>query len=189
MVLEGVQRSLLEDSFVVLDVETRRSAQEVGGWGSIRLMGVSLAVVYDSRTNDFTWYTQEETPALARQVASAGVVVGFNTLRFDYTVLQPHAPEVHFSRLNSIDILHHLHAALGFRVSLESVTTATLGAPKSADGLQALRWWKEGKTQEIGEYCQQDVALTRDIYLYGKEHGFVRYMRKNGTVATVPALW
>ena len=53
----------------------------------------------------------------------------------------------------------------------------------------ALQWWKEQKLDLIKEYCQQDVALTRDIYLYGQEHGYVLFTNKAGQKVRVVASW
>ena len=36
------------DPFLVFDLETQRSADEVGGWGNIQSMLYSVAVVWDS---------------------------------------------------------------------------------------------------------------------------------------------
>ena len=183
------QFSLLPQDYLVLDVETRKSAQEVGGWHMTSLMGVSIAVLYDSRTDSFTAYTQDEIPQMAKVLASGPLVIGFNTLKFDYSVLAPHAPECAFAKLPSLDILVKVHAELGHRVSLDSLATATLGAQKSADGLLALRWWKEQQLDLIEEYCRQDVALTRDLYLFGKEKGYLLYTGKTGATGRVRATW
>ena len=39
--------------FLVFDLETQRSADEVGGWGYIKNMLYSVAVVWDSEKNSF----------------------------------------------------------------------------------------------------------------------------------------
>ena len=77
---------------MVFDVETRRSAAEVGGWNRADRMGVSIAVAYDSKADDYFAYQQEELPALFEKLRVADLVVGFNSLRFDYAVLSPFAP-------------------------------------------------------------------------------------------------
>ncbi len=184
-----VQLSLMPQPYLVLDVETRLSAREVGGWHMARHMGVSIAVLYDSRTDAFTAYTQDQIPELGEVLASGPLVVGFNTLRFDYAVLAPHAPACDFLRLHSLDILAELEKELGHRVSLDSLASATLGAQKSADGLLALRWWKENRLDLIEEYCRKDVALTRDLYRHGRDKGFLLYTRKDGSVGKARALW
>ncbi len=75
----------------------------------------------------------------------------------------------------TVDMLDHIYKRLGFRVSLDNLAGATLGTAKSADGLQAVRWYKEGRIQEILDYCQQDVEVTRQLYEYGKQHKHLKY--------------
>lgn len=175
--------------FVVLDVETRRSAAEVGGWHRASRMGVSVAVLYDSQTGAFTSYTQERIPELAAVLAAAPLVVGFNLVRFDYTVLEPHAPGFSFRALPTLDMLLKVHERLSYRVSLGNLAKATLNAPKSADGLMALQWWKEGRLDEIETYCRMDVALTRDLYLFGRDNGYLLFTNKAGKSVRVGASW
>lgn len=175
--------------YLVLDVETRLSAQDVGGWHMTGLMGVSVAVLYDSRDDSYTAYTQDDVPKLAQALFSGPLVVGFNILKFDYGVLAPHAPACNFRKLPSLDMLVKIHAELGHRVSLDSLASATLGAKKSADGLLALRWWKEQRLDLIEEYCRKDVELTRSLYLHGREKGFLLYTGKTGSVGRVRTDW
>ncbi len=171
--------------FLVFDVETRRAAAEVGGWHKADRMGVSVAVAYDSRADDFFSYSQDELPALFERMRAAGLVVGFNSLRFDYAVLTPFAP-FDLRGLPSLDLLQRVKERLSYRVSLDNLGQATLDEPKSADGLQALRWWKEGKVEEISAYCRKDVDLTRRLYLYGLEHGHLLFTNKAGGRVRVP---
>ncbi len=184
--------------FMVLDVETRRSAAEVGGWHKAADMGVSVAVVFDSAQNTavdgdissesnpaFLAFSQDELPQLFALLRKADVVVGFNISRFDYAVLQPFA-DYALADLPTLDILTVIKKRLSYRVSLGNVAQATLGVPKSADGLQALAWWKEQKLDAIEAYCKQDVDITRRIYEYGREHGYVLFCNKAEKKVRVP---
>ncbi|MDR1124781.1 MAG: DEAD/DEAH box helicase [Deltaproteobacteria bacterium] len=175
--------------YVVLDVETRHAAAEVGGWNRADRMGVSVAVLYDSRRDAFTGYSQARVPELAAALAAAPLVVGFNLLRFDYAVLEPHAPGFKFRALPTLDLLQKVHEQLSYRLSLDNLARATLNAPKSADGLMALQWWKEGKLEEIEKYCRQDVDLTRQLYLFGRENGYLLFTNKAGQAVRVRAQW
>lgn len=176
-------------SYAVLDVETRYSAKEVGGWHKTAHMGVSVVVVYDSRTGAYTAYGQDEIPLMVENLGGIGVVVGFNITKFDYSVLAPHAQHFDFRRLPTIDLLTCVYRQLSYRVSLDNIASATLGARKSADGLLALQWWKEQKLDLIREYCEQDVALTKDVYWFGKENGHVLFTNKAGQTVRVRATW
>ncbi|MFH1887182.1 MAG: DEAD/DEAH box helicase [Pseudomonadota bacterium] len=172
----------------VLDIETRLSAQEVGGWHNARCMGISVAVLYDSATDDFYEYHQPEIGALIRHLQKMDLVVGFNILRFDYQVLSG-ATEFDFSSLPTLDLLDEIKACLGYRLSLDHLAAATLGTGKSASGLQALKWWKEGRMDLITEYCARDVAITRDLYLHGLTRGHLLFTNKARQMVRVPASW
>lgn len=183
------QKTAAPRRFGVLDVETRYSAQEVGGWHRADRMGVSVAVLYDSGPDEFIAYTQEEIPLLAARLGEFDLVVGFNILRFDYAVLGPHAPDVAWRQFPTLDMLAVVHERLSYRISLDNLAQSTLNARKSADGLQALAWWKEGAVDKIKEYCRQDVAVTRDLYLFGREKGHLLFTNKAKQVVRVPVAW
>ena len=72
-------------------------------------------------------------------------------------------------------MLAHITRRLGHRLSLNALAQATLSADKSADGLQAVTWYREGKIQELIAYCKDDVDLTRRLYEFGRQNGFVFY--------------
>ncbi len=173
----------------VLDVETRYSAEEVGGWHRADRMGISVAVLYDSGPDEFVTYTQDAIPQLATRLRELDLIVGFNILRFDYAVLGPHAPGVNWRAFPTLDMLAKVYERLSYRLSLDTLARATLNAQKSADGLMALRWWKEGAVDKIEEYCRQDVAVTRDLYLYGRENGYLLFTNKAGQLVRVPVSW
>lgn len=171
--------------YIVFDVETRRSAAEVGGWHLAAKMGVSILVAYDSRTQQCASYTQDTLADFFSLLRAADAVVGFNSLRFDCAVLQPFAPYT-LAALPHVDLLRRIQDTLHYRVSLDNVAQATLNAPKSADGLQALQWWKEGRLDKIEAYCRDDVLLTQRLYCFGLEHGFVLFRNKAGQRVRVP---
>ncbi|NCC25626.1 MAG: DUF1998 domain-containing protein, partial [Deltaproteobacteria bacterium] len=174
--------------FGVFDLETRHSAHEVGGWGRPEAMGVSCAVLYDSGPDRFTTYMAEDIPALVEDLRSLDLVVGFNIIRFDYRVLQGYS-QFPFRDLPTLDILAKVQERLGYRLSLGHLAQYTLNAAKSADGLQALKWWKQGRIREIVEYCTQDVAVTRDLYLHGRDKGHLVFQNKAGLQVSLPVSW
>ena len=78
---------------------------------------------------------------------------------------------------------------LSYRVSLDNLARATLNAPKSADGMQALQWWKEGNLASIAEYCRKDVEITRDMFLFGHREGYLLFTNKAGQQVRVVVEW
>ncbi|MDF1513163.1 MAG: ribonuclease H-like domain-containing protein, partial [Anaerolineae bacterium] len=169
---------------IFFDIETQNTFQEVGGRYPERL-NISVAVTYDTRDQAFHRYTEADAQQLALDLAQADLVVGYNTYGFDYPVLQRYTEQVVLADLPSVDMMLELQKKLGFRPRLDSVASATLHIGKSADGLQAVRWWREGKIEEIFTYCEQDVAVTRDVYLYGKTNRFVQYLDRQYRVQKI----
>lgn len=175
----------LPAKFGVFDLETIRSAEEVGGWGNIHKMGVSVAVVYDSELNDFVTYLEHEVEKLVAHLVSFDLVVGFNNKRFDNRVLSAYS-EMNLSQLPTLDLLEEVHSYLGYRLSLNRLAEQTLGTKKTADGLQALAWYKEGRIDLIQHYCRKDVEITRDILYYALEQGFLLFANKAKQIVRLP---
>ena len=174
--------------FGVLDIETQKSAQEVGGWHRCDRMGISCVVLYDSSTDEFYEFVEGQIPMLMRHLDHFDLVIGFNIRRFDYRVLSAYS-DIDFSRLPTLDILDAVKDQLGYRLSLDHLAEVTLGSGKTADGLDALKWWQEGKMARIIEYCRDDVALTRDLYRYGRENGFLLFRNKAKQTVRLPVSW
>ena len=173
---------------VVFDLETQRSAAEVGGWNKAFLMGLSVGILWDSHLDDFVTYFEKDVDALIEHLQAADLVIGFNVLGFDYSVLRGYS-KFDFRQLNTLDILREIHAQLKYRISLDSLGKATLDTPKTADGLQALQWWKEGKIDLIEEYCKKDVEVTRNLFYYALENRYLLFDRKNEGRMRIPLDW
>ena len=118
----------------------------------------------------------------------ADLVVGFNVISFDYAVLQAYTDE-DLSGIRTLDMLVEVTKALGHRLKLDSLAAATLNSPKSADGLQAVKWWREGNLVDLLAYCQKDVEITRDLWEFGRKHGYLLYQDKNAGLLKVPVSW
>lgn len=161
-------------NIVVFDLETQRSLAEVGGRAGIARLGISIGVTYSYRDRQFYHYEESQLDELVASLRESDLVVGFNLLRFDYPVLQAYA-DAPMRTLPTLDMLAHIHRALGFRVSLDSLARNTLGIRKTADGTLALRWWRDGRLDLIRDYCQQDVDITRRLYEFGRDNGYVVY--------------
>lgn len=172
------------------DLETQKSSDEVGGWSpvQIKLMKLAVGVVWDSREQKYFTYREEEAVQLAEKLRTADLVVGFNVLRFDYTVLEHYGP-FDLEKINTFDMLVDVKNILNFRLGLNHLAQHTLNAEKSADGLISIQWYKEGKMDKIIEYCKQDVAITRDLFLFGEKEGFLKYKTRSGKIDTFKVDW
>ena len=174
--------------FGVFDLETQRSAAEVGGWHRADRMGISCGVLYDSKEDAFMEYLEDQIGRLIGDLQKVDLIVGFNIKRFDYLVLKGYS-DFDFLTLNTLDILEDIYNRLGFRLSLAHLALETLGAAKQADGLQALKWWKEGRIRDIVDYCKMDVKLTRDLFLFGRQNGYLLFRNRSQKRVRVPVDW
>ncbi len=179
---------ILRMNFVYFDVETKRLADEVGGWSNIEQLGIAVAVTLSSRDNIFRVYRENETTALLDELRAADCVVGFNSRGFDFRVVQPFV-DFDLRGLPNIDLMIDLKQVLGFRVGLDNVCAATLGQGKSSHGTESVQWWRDGRENEVIEYCKQDVQLTRLLHEYGATHQHVFYMDKKGAKRTATVPW
>lgn len=175
-------------NIVYFDLETQKSADDVGGWDKIRDMRMSVGVTYSTARGDYRIYSEKEVNELITELMRADLVVGFNNLRFDYEVLHGYTI-VDLRQVPTLDMLVELQKTLQHRLSLDSVASATLGVEKTAEGLQAIRWFREGKLLEIAEYCCYDVKITRLVHEYGCHHRQLFYTNRFGSKLTVPVSW
>ena len=176
-------------NLVFFDLETQNLFQDVGGRENIEKLCVACAVTWSTQTNDFSVYWEKDVPALIEELKSATKVIGFNLRGFDYLVLQPYAPEMRFASLPTLDMLLDLQKLLGFRVSLDSIASASLSAAKTADGVQSVEWFRAGELDKVAEYCKADVDITRRVYEFGRDHGHVFYKSKLGSKLKVDVKW
>lgn len=176
------------DKIVVFDLETQRSFAEVGGRSQFHRLGVSVGVAYRYDLEEFLVVTEETVSELVNLLLEAELVVGYNIRGFDYEVLRAYTEEK-LQELPTLDLMFDLEERLGFRPKLDSVASATLGEGKTADGMQALEWWRLGEIDKIIEYCQEDVRVTRDLYDFGKRNRWVQVSRFGGKPRKVEVDW
>ena len=175
-------------NIVYFDLETQKSADEVGGWNHISKMGMSIGVTYSSAQGEYKIFHEKSVNDLITELQRADLVVGFNNLRFDYEVLHGYT-SFDLTQLPTLDLMVDLQNKLNHRLSLDSIATATFGVEKTAEGLQAIRWFKDGRLLEIAEYCCYDVKLTKLVHEFGRERRQIHYANRFGKKMTVPVNW
>ena len=175
-------------SIVYFDLETQKSAEEVGGWEKIRDMRMSIGVTYSTARQEYRIYGEKRVDDLVTDLQRADLVIGFNNLRFDYEVLHYYTI-LDLRQIPTLDVLVELQKTLQHRLSLDSVASATLGVEKTSEGMQAIRWYREGRLLDIAEYCCYDVKITRLVHEYGVANRKLYYKDRFGKKLTVPVLW
>jgi DEAD/DEAH box helicase domain-containing protein len=176
-------------NYVFFDLETQNLFEDVGGRDHMDKLLVACAVTWSTEKNDFSVYWEKDVPALVAELKSATKVIGFNLRGFDYHVLQPYSPETRFVAVPTLDLLQDLQKILGFSISLDSIASATLGATKSADGVQSVQWFRAGELEKVAEYCKMDVDITRRVFEFGRDNGHIFYKSKLGSKLKVNVKW
>lgn len=175
-------------NIVYFDLETQKSADEVGGWDRIRDMRMSVGVTYSTARGGYEIYGESRVDDLIRELQRADLVVGFNNLRFDYEVLHGYTV-FDLTQLPTTDMLVVLSDTLKHRLSLDSIAEATFGLTKTSEGLQAIEWFREGRMMEIAEYCCFDVKLTKMVHEFGAANRLLFYKNRFGARLNVAVNW
>ena len=175
---------------LVFDLETKYLAQEVGGWSNIDKLGLAAAVLLHVETGEAHRFVEQDASDLIDRLLIADRIVGFNLIRFDYEVLRPYGLLVTPDMIHrTIDLLDHIYQNLGFRLSLDNLAEATLNVRKSANGLKSVEWYREGKLDQVLEYCEQDVRVTYNLWEYGRQNTHVKYKDRDYQLRRVLVSW
>jgi len=183
---------------VYFDLETQRSFGDVGGYAHKEKMGVSVGVVYSTRTGEYHIFGENQMDVLIDMLLKADLVVGYNHIDFDYAVLQKYTILNLTDATLNLDMLNTVEEKLGHRLKLDALASASLGCGKTADGLDALRWWQDYKKSgfkniepmmKIAEYCCYDVKVTKEVHEYGVKNGHIKYNDKSGGLAQFEVDW
>jgi DEAD/DEAH box helicase domain-containing protein len=174
----------------IFDLETKRLAQEVGGWAHIDKLGLSAAVMLEVETSRVFKFVEDQAGQLIDRINNAERMVGYNIIRFDYEVLRPYGLYKKPDLIDrTLDLMNQIYQFLGYRVSLQALAETTLGESKSADGIAAVEWFREGNIDKVLAYCEQDVKVTYRLWEYGRERGYVLFRDRNNRINQVPVEW
>ncbi|PIU57928.1 MAG: helicase [Deltaproteobacteria bacterium CG07_land_8_20_14_0_80_38_7] len=176
-------------NIVIFDIETQRSFEEVGGRDNLNKLGISVLGAYLYSSNEYVIFEEKELPEFEKILQKKPLLVGFNSKKFDCTVLQPYM-NFNLKLIPQFDILEEISNTLGHRLSLDSIAKATLKVSKIGSGLDALKYWANGEIDKLKKYCLKDVEITKNVYEYGAANGYLLYTSKYGnTKARVNVNW
>lgn len=177
-----------QPAVLVLDLETQKIASEVGGWAHCDQMRLALAVVFDVFAGQFEVYYERQAELLIERLQSAALVIGYNLRQFDYVVLAPYR-QFAADSIPTLDLWDDVRKRLGFRLKLDDLAKETLGIGKSADGLQSVAWFNEGRLDLVEAYCRRDVEITYRVFQFGWTHNYVIYRNKKDIRLKLPVDW
>lgn len=165
-------------SELVFDIETQTADFGFDEAG-LKKARISVVVVYDYTDGQYKTFMEENITELWPLMEKADRVIGYNIVHFDLPVLNNYYSG-DLLKLPNLDLIIPVREALGFRLKLNDIAKATLKVEKSADGLQAVKWWAEGNVEDIKKYCADDVRITKDVYEFGRKNKQLFYANLQG---------
>ena len=160
---------------IVFDIET------IGDIRDYATLKVTVVSIYDFGSGSYTSFEEHELAQLWPMFEKADRLIGYNSEHFDVPVLNRYYTGDLF-KLPHLDMMKIVKESTGRRFKLDDLAKATLQTSKSADGLQAMKWFEEGKMDEIKKYCEQDVKITKELYEYGRKNKMLYYPTLTGTL-------
>ncbi len=156
---------------VVFDIETQNFFTDPGvGWNNYGALKISVVGVYSYTRNEYKAFEEDEMGELATWFMPGTTVVGFSSNRYDVPVLHHYFQKLDASglldlwKMKRVDLLELIEMATGKRISLNLLAQANVGVGKTGHGSEAIELYKQGRIEELKEYCLQDVKLTKELY-------------------------
>ena len=172
---------------IVLDIETQNLFSDVGGKENLTKLLLSVAGVYSYADKNFHTFAEEDLSIFEKMLERTDLIIGFNINHFDLPILQKYL-KVDLSKIPVLDIMTEVVNAVGHRVSLDDLLVNTLNKRKSANGLLAVQYFKEGRLGELKKYCLDDVRLTRDLYEHGLKNGEIKFTARDANLPYIKTI-
>ncbi len=157
---------------IVFDIETKNIFQDVGSRNPEDL-DISVVGLYDFETNKYHTFLQEEFEAMWEIFKKTDLMITFNGEYFDIPLLNKYYRKAglgDLKQIRSLDIFKEIKQTSGRWLKLDKIAMGTFGINKSGDGFDAVKWWNEGKVEEIKKYCLDDVKITKDVYEFAMKN-------------------
>ncbi|OHB11540.1 MAG: hypothetical protein A3G05_02475 [Candidatus Zambryskibacteria bacterium RIFCSPLOWO2_12_FULL_45_14] len=151
---------------IVFDIETKNFFHDIGSNDPSKL-DIALVAIYDSETDSYSSYLEDELGKLWPILERADMLIGFTSEHFDLPLLNKYYPG-DLTKIKHLDILKEIKNTYGRRMKLDQLAEGTLGKNKSGHGSEVLDWWKTGEIEKIRAYCIDDVRLTKELYDYAR---------------------
>jgi len=173
---------------IFLDVETQKAFDQVGGYFpgklGISYVGICVRDGFSGKGKSMGFF-EDKLSELWPILEGADVLIGFNIIGFDIETLRPYYSGS-VESWPTLDLLDRIKDSTGHRISLDAVATQSLGVAKSGSGLDALKYYANKEFEKLASYCDKDVAITRDLYDYGRSKGSVKFLNKWNRLIEAP---
>lgn len=164
---------------IVFDIETMGDIRDFDN------LKITVVSIYEYENNKYSSFEEHELNLLWPILEKCERIIGYNSEHFDVPILNKYYAG-DLSIIPHLDLLKVIKDSTGKRFKLDDIAKATLQIQKSADGLQAMKWWQEGKKEEVKRYCEQDVKVTKELYDYGLKNKMLYFPTLTGEIQPFP---
>lgn len=170
---------------IVFDIETQNFFTDPDvGWGNYEALRISVVGAYSYAEGRTFCFEEDEMDKVAELFRQAKLLVGFSMNRYDIPVLNRYLsganPPLNLFDKERLDLLDEIELVIGRRVSLEKLAQANLGAGKTGHGAQAVELYRQGKMEELKNYCLRDVDITKRLFDQYREKGYLLIPGRGG---------
>ena len=170
--------ALIYDIEIVRAIPDRKATRLPGieycdGWTDYANMGISVIGAYDYADDRYRVFLEDNLLEFVDLAMGRDILVSYNGIHFDNRVIE-HTTGIVFPDVKCYDILIELWAAAGlgpefnYRThggyTLDAVSRANGGSPKSGSGALAPVLWQRGRHGEVINYCLSDVKMTKGLF-------------------------
>lgn len=162
---------------VLTTVSPRNGDTVEGGWDNIQSFGVCAAVVYCSELKEHILFDENHIDYMVREfLLTSDLVIGFNSIRYDYEVLNPYTTAyVSVGTIPTFDILHEIQTLISMRVSMDNLSKRTFDRPRHFKYEDAAILWNQGKLETIQRWCLDDNSILLKLFIHGCKHKYLEY--------------
>jgi DEAD/DEAH box helicase domain-containing protein len=170
---------------LVFDIETQNFFTDPGvGRDNFTALRISVVCVYSYLRDKYFAFEESQMAELAALFATANRIVGFSINQYDVPVLNNYFQKLVGGRrpnlwaMERIDLLEEISLIVQGRISLSRLAEANLGVKKERHGSEAIALYRDGKIDELKEYCMNDVKLTKELYDLSRRQNFLMIPNK-----------
>ena len=173
---------------IVLDIESAKTTDDVGGWKNKHKMGIAVLCAVDFDTGEKLVFSDDEFETIdgfpdkrplidIYDFIDGNIIMGYNIKSFDMRLIQ----EQILKDGRDIRLKLGIFDASVKRLALGNLTKAMFDDKKLMKGADAPIEWKKGGVARIKvlKYCMDDVMKTISVINHGVASGFVQYFDKD----------
>lgn len=154
---------------LVFDIETQNffTDPEVGK-NNFQALKISVIGIYSYLEDKYFCFEEPELAKASEIFEKSRLLVGFSINHYDVPVLHSYfqklSPKINLWEKSRLDIAQEIEFLSGRRISLDKLAKANLGIGKERKSFEATILYKNGRMEELKNYCLRDVELTKKLY-------------------------